>query len=697
VKRPLRVLIVEDSEDDAIMLLAELRRGGFDVAHVRVETADAMRAALAERTWDVVVSDYSMPQFTGLNALSVLKATGIDVPLIIASGTIGEETAVDALKAGACDFLVKDRLARLVPAIEREMREAGGRRAQRALELEFAETKDRMQFALEAAGVGVWESEVASGKTKWSEVLEQLHGLPAGGFGGTFDAFIECIHPDDRPDMLESISRSTRDRCNSRVEYRTTWADGSLHWIDRIGRTFYSDMGEPIRAAGVSMDITAQKNLKEQYRQAQKLEHDQLETHALVQLTALEALRKSEDDRSQLLVREREARGQAEEANQVKDQFLATLSHELRTPLNAILGYARLLRTNALPAEKHDRAVEIIERNALAQNQLVDDLLDLSRITTGKMRLDTAPLPIAVPLQEAVDSVRPAAEAKQIALQLKIDPSAGVVKADAARLQQVFWNLLSNAVKFTPEGGAVSVTVDQDDGRIRTVISDTGVGIAPAFLPCVFDLFRQADGGFSRQHGGLGLGLALCKQLVELHGGTISAVSAGPGSGAAFTVLLPQSAPLLRSEHRRADEVAHTPATGNPIPKSALLQGCDVLVVDDQTDALELVRQLLESAGATVRTVVGGRDALREFDTRPPDLLVTDLGLPGMDGYDVLRQVRARQAKYGGFVPAVAVTAYARQDDRAKSLAAGFNAHIAKPIDPETFVSALIAAVKQHH
>jgi signal transduction histidine kinase/DNA-binding response OmpR family regulator len=696
VKRPLRVLIVDDSEDDAIMLLEELRRGGFDVAHLQVETADAMRAALAERTWDVVVSDYSMPQFNGLNALSVLKATGIDVPLIIASGTIGEETAVDALKAGACDFLVKDRLARLVPAIEREMREAGGRRAQRALELEFAETKDRMQFALEAAGVGVWESEVASGKTKWSEVLEQLHGLPAGGFGGTFDAFIECIHPDDRPDMLESISQSTRDRCDSRVEYRTTWADGSLHWIDRIGRTFYSDMGEPIRAAGVSMDITAQKNLKEQYRQAQKLEHDQLETHALVQLTALEALRKSEDDRSQLLVREREARGQAEEANQVKDQFLATLSHELRTPLNAILGYARLLRTNAVPAEKHDRAVEIIERNALAQNQLVDDLLDLSRITTGKMRLDTAPLPIAVPLQEAVDSVRPAAEAKQIALQLNIDPPAGVVKADAARLQQVFWNLLSNAVKFTPEGGVVSVTVGQDDVNLRIVISDTGVGIAPAFLPCVFDLFRQADAGFSRQHGGLGLGLALCKQLVELHGGTISAASAGPGSGATFTVLLPQSAPLPRCQHRRAD-VAHTASIATAMAKSDLLHGLDILVVDDQADALELVRQLLESAGATVRTVAGGHDALREFDTRRPDLLVTDLGLPGMDGYDVLRQVRARQGKYGGFVPAVAVTAYARQDDRAKSLAAGFNAHIAKPIDPATFVSALIAAVKHRH
>jgi len=266
--------------------------------------------------------------------------------------------------------------------------------------------------------------------------------------------------------------------------------------------------------------------------------HHQLETHAFEQCASLEALRKSEGERAQLLVREREARAQAEAANRLKDQFLATLSHELRTPLNAILGYARMLRTSAFPAAKRDRAIEIIERNAWAQNQLVEDLLDMSRITIGKMLLVTAPVSIAVPLREAVDSIRPAAEAKQIALDLDIDPLAGIVRADATRLQQVFWNLLSNAVKFTTEGGSVSVTLGRDGGTFTTIISNTGIGIAPEFLPHVFDLFRQADGGFSRQHGGLGLGLAICKQLVELHGGTIRAASDGPGRGATFTVLL---------------------------------------------------------------------------------------------------------------------------------------------------------------
>jgi PAS domain S-box-containing protein len=272
MKPLLRVLIVEDSADDEAMLLEELRRGGFEVVHVRVQTAETMRAALTEQPWDVILSDYSMPRFTGLGALSVLKETGIDTPLIIASGTIGEETAVEALKGGASDFLVKDRLARLIPAIERETREAEGRRARRAAERSLSETRERMQFALESAGVGIWESEIASGRTSWSDILEQLHGLPVGAFAGTFDAFIDCIHPDDRQRVRNSISESFRNRLESRLEYRTTWPDGSTHWIAGIGRTFYSEAGEPIRAAGVGIDITAQKNLEEQFRQAQKME-----------------------------------------------------------------------------------------------------------------------------------------------------------------------------------------------------------------------------------------------------------------------------------------------------------------------------------------------------------------------------------------------------------------------------------------
>ncbi len=414
------------------------------------------------------------------------------------------------------------------------------------------------------------------------------------------------------------------------------------------------------------------------------------------ELDTLAALRKSEADRADLLVREREARTEAEEANRLKDQFLATLSHELRTPLNAILGYARMLRTNAIPAAKRDRAIEIIERNALAQNQLVEDLLDISRITTGNVRLDTQPLRMADPLQDALENIRPAAEAKHITIELDIDPLAGVVNADAARLQQVFWNLLTNAVKFSLDGGRVSVTLEQGQGAIRTTISNSGIGIAPAFLPYVFDMFRQADGGFTRQYGGLGLGLAITRQLVDLHGGTITAASDGPGCGATFTVVVPE---YLSSSRRLTDQPRRT---GSPLvaplrtadESGAALQGLDILVVDDETDALELFRSLLESAGATVRTVPGGREALTAFDRRRPDLLVTDLGLPGMDGYDVLRQVRARPQDDGRDVPAVAVTAYARMYDRTKSLAAGFNAHIAKPIDPTTFVGVLIAVVK---
>ena len=322
----------------------------------------------------------------------------------------------------------------------------------------------------------------------------------------------------------------------------------------------------------------------------------------------------------------------------------------------------------------------------------------MSRITTGNVRLDTQPLRIAAPLQEALENIRPAAEAKHIAITLDMDPLVGMVKVDASRLQQVFWNLLSNAVKFTEKGGQIGVTLRQDHGATRTTITNTGIGIAPEFLPHVFDLFRQADGEYTRQYSGLGLGLAISKQLVDLHGGAITAASDGVGCGATFTVSMPLYVPTSREI---ADDCSHAHSADAASPglvveeSDGALYGLDVLVVDDEADALELFRLLLENAGATVRTVAGGREAIREFDTCPPDVLVTDLGLPGMDGYDVLRQVRARPQQDGRCVPAVAVTAYARMYDHTKSLAAGFNAHIAKPIEPTTFVAALIAVVKQ--
>jgi signal transduction histidine kinase len=412
------------------------------------------------------------------------------------------------------------------------------------------------------------------------------------------------------------------------------------------------------------------------------------------ELTAVDAERRhAEQERTDLLEREQLARAEVERANRLKDHFLATLSHELRTPLNAILGYARMLRTGAIPPDKRSKAIEIIERNATAQNQLVDDLLDMSRMTTGRIRLDRQPVSIAAALQEAIESVKPSAEAAGVRVETDIDVFAGMVNGDDGRLRQVFWNLLTNAIKFTPAGGSVNVSLETEADAVRISIRDTGIGIDRDFLPHIFEAFRQADAGFTRKVGGLGLGLAICKQLVELHGGSIAVYSEGLDRGASFIVRLPlhvgasghDATSSLTEVHLRMHQAAFPPVRP--------LTGLDVLVVDDEEDNLELVRQLLENAGATARMVGNAHEALREFERRQPDLLVADIGMPDMDGCELLRQIRHRTAA-GRHIPAVAVTAYARSDDRLRTLSAGFEQHIPKPIEPETFIAMLTAAVQ---
>src|SRR5438876_336605 len=268
----LRVLIVEDVENDAALVLRELARGAYDVTHLRVDTAEALREALLTREWDLVVSDFSLPAFTAMEVLKILSASGPDLPCIIVSGTIEEEGAIDAMKSGAGDFIAKDRLARLLPAVSRELQKAAERRQRQTAEMALGKAQARMRFALEAAGVGTWESDIASGKTSWSDVLERLHGRQVGGFGGTFEAFIEAIHPEDQTRVRDEIARSRRDHTESRSEYRVVWPDRSIHWISRVGQTFYDEAGRPVRSAGVAMDITTQKNLETQFRQAQRME-----------------------------------------------------------------------------------------------------------------------------------------------------------------------------------------------------------------------------------------------------------------------------------------------------------------------------------------------------------------------------------------------------------------------------------------
>jgi CheY-like chemotaxis protein len=400
-----------------------------------------------------------------------------------------------------------------------------------------------------------------------------------------------------------------------------------------------------------------------------------------------------EAQREALLHREREARATAEAADRAKEEFLAVLSHELRTPLNAVYGWARMLRSGQLQGEaQRTRALEVIERNANAQVQLVDDLLDVSRVITGKMRLDVRPVDLKVVVETALDAIRPAAEAKNIRLQSVLDPRAGSITGDPDRMQQVVWNLLMNAVKFTPRGGRVQTNLQRVSSHVEIVVSDTGLGIAPDILPLIFERFRQADSSSTRLHSGLGLGLALVKHLVELHGGTVAAQSAGEGKGATFVVKLPLAIAEIPSgiPPRMHPTAPSTDASAGGVR----LDGLRVLVVDDDSDALDLATAILGGAGAVVRRCLSAPEALDTVRAWRPDVLVSDIEMPGEDGYSLIRRVRTLQADEGGRTPAIALTAYGRSQDRMLSLTAGYNMHVPKPVDPgelTTIVASLAA------
>jgi CheY-like chemotaxis protein/two-component sensor histidine kinase len=369
----------------------------------------------------------------------------------------------------------------------------------------------------------------------------------------------------------------------------------------------------------------------------------------------------------------------AQRATRIKDEFLATLSHELRTPLSAILGWTQiLLKGHATSEADQRRAVEVIDRNARAQVQLIDDLLDLSRIMSGKLRLDLQQVSMLDVVQAAVDSAAPAAAAKDIRLRSLLDPSRMMVNGDASRLQQVVWNLLTNAIKFTPKGGQVQVLLQRVNSHIELSVADTGVGIPATFIGQVFDRFSQRDSSSTRQHGGLGLGLAICKQLVEVHGGTLRAASPGEGQGSTFFVELPLSIMQMEAENQRAHPTAESHETESlAMPR---LEGVHAFVIDDEADARELLKRVLEDQGAAVTVFDSAEGALSALKTSRPAVIVSDIGMPGTDGYQMMRTLRSTEPR-DSRIPALALTAFARAEDRKRSLVAGFQAHLAKPFD----------------
>jgi PAS domain S-box-containing protein len=473
----------------------------------------------------------------------------------------------------------------------------------------------------------------------WGRSCESLYQQPA--------SWIESIYPDDRERVIAAFKNRRAGEMDFNQEYRIVRSDGSIRWIWAREFPIKNEFGEVYRLAGIAEDITERKQV--------------------------------EEEREQLLAREKAARTAAEIANRTKDEFLSILSHEIRTPLNAILGWTQMLRSRwNINPETTVRALEIIERNARGQTHLIEDLLDISRIITGKLRLHVGAVELIPVIEAALDTVRPAINAKNIRLETILDPSTEPIAGDPDRLQQVVWNLLSNAIKFTPKGGSVEVRLERSNSHVEIVVSDTGQGISANFLPYVFDRFQQENSTTTRVHGGLGLGLSIVRHLVELHGGSVQAYSPGEGLGATFIVNLPlpvvRDATPIEQVHSTADQEA-------PSDSFAVLEGLHILLVDDEADVRELITTILTDCGAQVTAVASTEEALKTLEHLKPDLLISDIGMPHEDGYALIRKVRALDPERGGTIPAVALTAYARVEDRIQALSAGFQKHVAKPVN----------------
>ena len=489
--------------------------------------------------------------------------------------------------------------------------------------------------------------------------------------------FMAILSPDgvlvDVNELPLRAAGTTREQVLGRPFWETPWWEGlpemQAGWPARLAEAARSDgpvFSEDLYRAADGTRV-AEASITAVRRPGGDVEF------LIVQASDITERRRFEEERERLL-------RESQEANRLKDEFLATVSHELRTPLTAILGWSNMLRGGQVEGESASRALETIERNARAQAQLVDDLLDVSRIVTGKLRLDVVPVIPDSFIDPAFEAVRPAAESKGLLLRKVIGDGVGVVVADPARLQQVVWNLLSNAVKFTPEGGRVQVVVALAGPHVEIAVTDTGAGVAPEFLPHVFERFRQADMGTTRRHGGLGLGLAIVRHLVELHGGTVRADSPGEGKGATFTVSLP-AAPVHRREATGQHENQAARDTLPEHRRPERLDGLRLLVVDDEPDARELLAAGLGRCGAEVVTAESAREAIAALAAGKFDALISDIGMPEEDGYELIRQVRALTPGEGGRVPAVALTAYARVEDRLRAMRAGFDMHVAKPVE----------------
>lgn len=644
------ILLVDDHSENLLALEAILAPLGHNLikAHSGVE---ALRCLL-DRDFALILLDVQMPGMNGFETASLIRhrERSENTPIIFLTAfSSSDDLVFKGYAVGAIDYLFKPLepiilTAKVKVFIDLHQKTAALRRQAAqvaAINAELRQSEERFRALSACAPIGIILTDTAGRCTYSNPACQAIFGFSLEEMGDR--SWLQAVHPEDQEAVTAEWSAYIQVGGEQASEFRLQRQGRGVRWIQVRSSPLHSDQGERLGYVSAIADVTERKQ--------------------------------AEEARAQF-VREQVARAKAEEANRVKDEFLAVLSHELRTPLNPILGWSRLLREGKLDAATTNRALETIERNAQLQTQLIEDLLDVSRILQGKLSLKIGRVSLTATIEAALETVHLAAEAKSIQLQTFCAPEVGPVLGDANRLQQVVWNLLANAVKFTPSGGRVEVHLACVGSQAQIQVSDTGQGIKPEFLPHVFEYFRQADGTTTRVFGGLGLGLAIVRHLVELHGGTVWAESLGEGQGATFWVRLPLTNALSQL----------SPADAEPggCPD---LQGVQILVVDDEADAREFVCFVLEQHGAQVRAVASASQALSALSQSRPDVLVSDIGMPEMDGYRLMHQVRSLAPEQGGEIPSVALTAYASEADQQRALSAGFQRHVAKPVEPDTLVA----------
>jgi PAS domain S-box-containing protein len=636
------VLLADDNQD----MREYLRR--LLSTHWTVEAVSDGEAAVeaVERFRpDLVLTDVMMPKRDGFSVLAAVRANPATrtLPVILLSARAGEEARVEGLGAGADDYLIKPFAAReLIARVNTHLELA---RIRREAYAQVAESEERYRSLVDATTSVVWRAGSDGGlldSPRGSDIIDLTHEEMKGW------GWLDAVHPDDRENTELVWRRAVVAKSAVSAEHRLRTRSGEYRWMAARGVPVYAPDGSVREWVGTVIDI-----------------HDR---------------KRAEEEREALISVAEQARREAESANQAKDDFLAVLSHELRSPMNAMLGWIRILQA-AGPKDPDlvARAVRTLERNISVQAQVINDLLDVSRIMSGKLELDRERLDFDSLVTASVESLRPAAEGKQIALRLVVRHDDTEVVGDAARLQQVVTNLIGNAIKFTNEGGFITVTVDRSTTWATMTVDDTGQGIPSEFLPHLFERFRQADSSATRRHGGLGLGLSIVKNLVALHGGEVTAESAGPGRGARFQVSLPLAG--VRSV------VAFRPAAAAPLEEDLTLpEGLDVLLVEDDDDTRGAITMMLETSGARVRSAASVRQALDSYGTRRPDVIISDIGMPGEDGYVLIRAVREREDGRSHRTLAIAMTGFASRQDHEMALRAGFDEHVAKPVEPTQII-----------